>query len=1131
MIRLGTANIARPKFTVWAWIVITVLLAVSSIGIQDRLSQPTFLVRGYSSEEAFTVQAEHFGVGTKFAVMLEGEPEELRRQGLEVTRALERAPDYQVLSPFVNRNTGDLRPDPRTAVIAVTASPPVKDNYRLRTLDLARDVDTIVHKHTEKGVRVSITGPATVGVGLEEAALKATTIAEIIAAPLLMTVLLFVFRSVWAAAVPLVFGGASVAAGFGVLGLLAPVVPINALATTFASLLGLALGVDYSLLMVSRFREELERGLDSAAAAAEATRTAGRTVIAAGALLAFGMAVSVVVLPPGVLFSAAVGALVTTMVSLTIALLVLPAVLALMGPNINKWPVGRKRREGTPRGLLGRVLSRRPAPLIAVVPVIVVLLLIALPATNLEAHAPGPELLPADNRQRQEYLRVVDKLGPGWGAPFELVVVADRGSVAKQDLLERMRVAQRRVSRDKGVEFVAGAGSLAKPLAKLDELPKGIDRLGGELARGKRSLAKLDGGLGEAGTGAGQLQHGLRLLRDAGVKLRNGELTAAEGAAQLERGLQAAAEGARQLEAGLRRAKAGAEELESGSAEAASGARRLTDGLQRTQTAVEEGAAQARAFPPGLRQGGEDLGRLREPVQIAQAQLDEALRKLDAMTLGKADPQYLELYRAVATAQGAVTGRNPLTGEQVREDYRGLDTELQGAQGQLVAAAGQADQIVDGLDRLGSALVQLRNGSERLTAGIDKLQAGADELDKGLAALTGGSAELADGVELLASGAGQLTPGLNRLSDGAAQLAEGLQRGFTGSSELRLGIDTIGDRVGEYGDTLPSTKGFDRLDKQSPGLFESGYFRMAALDGAPAKRRKEAAFAIDIDGGGQAAKMIVLPTTPVIDPRTEQLRDRLEDTAAFIQKGGQAHAHVGGEGAEEMDYRDASLSRLALLVVLLTVSSYILLVLILRSLVLPLIAVVLNLLTIAATLGVLELVFQGDPPLFGGPGYIDVLSLVGTFAVTSALSIDYEVFLLTRMREGYQQSGSTEEAIHYGLEHTARVITGAAAIMLAVFAAFAATNFITIRELGVGLGVAIAVDATLVRLILLPALMRACGRANWWLPGWLDRHLPELALEAKPAAALATTATGHPAYDGNDPYRTAPQPSPDRSNR
>jgi RND superfamily putative drug exporter len=118
--------------------------------------------------------------------------------------------------------------------------------------------------------------------------------------------------------------------------------------------------------------------------------------------------------------------------------------------------------------------------------------------------------------------------------------------------------------------------------------------------------------------------------------------------------------------------------------------------------------------------------------------------------------------------------------------------------------------------------------------------------------------------------------------------------------------------------------------------------------------------------------------------------------------------------------------------------------------------------------------------------------------MTFALSIDYEVFLLSRMREEYARSGDPQAAITHGLQNTARVVTGAAAIMIGVFVAFSVSTYVGVRQLGVGLTVAVLLDATLVRLVLLPALMKLMGGAAWWLPAWLDRLLPNVDVEGPP---------------------------------
>ena len=172
----------------------------------------------------------------------------------------------------------------------------------------------------------------------------------------------------------------------------------------------------------------------------------------------------------------------------------------------------------------------------------------------------------------------------------------------------------------------------------------------------------------------------------------------------------------------------------------------------------------------------------------------------------------------------------------------------------------------------------------------------------------------------------------------------------------------------------------------------------------------------------------------------------------------------------------------------LSLIAFLVLVPVLRSLLLPFLAVLLTIFTVACACGVLVLCFQGAKPL-GGAGWIDGAMMYGVYAIAFALSVDYQCFLLMRMREGYLKTGDADQAVAYGLRKTARVVTGAALSMTGVFIAFAVTPLVLTRELGVGLTVAVMLDATLVRLVLLPAAMRLCGNACWWIPRWLERVL------------------------------------------
>ena len=200
------------------------------------------------------------------------------------------------------------------------------------------------------------------------------------------------------------------------------------------------------------------------------------------------------------------------------------------------------------------------------------------------------------------------------------------------------------------------------------------------------------------------------------------------------------------------------------------------------------------------------------------------------------------------------------------------------------------------------------------------------------------------------------------------------------------------------------------------------------------------------------------------------------------------------------DYTEEISARIPIVIAVITIATFLILVVILRALPLAAIAVALNLVTVGVAFGVLTLLFnvpEGWP--LGGRGYVDAISAAGIFGIVFGLSIDYAVFLLMRMREHYENGASNEEAIVFGLERTARVITGAAAIMTVVFAVFAAAKIATVSQLGIGLTVAVLLDATVVRIVLLPALMLMMGDRVWWLPQWLERILPEIDLHGSRA--------------------------------
>jgi RND superfamily putative drug exporter len=278
-----------------------------------------------------------------------------------------------------------------------------------------------------------------------------------------------------------------------------------------------------------------------------------------------------------------------------------------------------------------------------------------------------------------------------------------------------------------------------------------------------------------------------------------------------------------------------------------------------------------------------------------------------------------------------------------------------------------------------------------------------------------------------------------------------------------------------------------------------------------------------------AALLTVIPTTGPQAKATEDLvRTLRDDVIPAATDGSGSQVHVGGATALAIDTTSNIAERIPLLIAGVVALSMLLLLFAFRSIAIPLTAAAMNLLSVAASYGVVALFLQGGwaGQLIGidtqtpMPAFIPVLM----FAVLFGLSMDYEVFLISRMRESWlRTNGDASRAVVDGLAGTGRVITAAAAIMVAVFAAFIPSPEVFLKVIGVGMAAAIAIDATVVRLLVVPAVMHLLGRANWWLPRSLDRRLPQLHVEGRPEQFLSATTI--PAQDA-DRRELAPAGAP-----
>jgi len=270
-----------------------------------------------------------------------------------------------------------------------------------------------------------------------------------------------------------------------------------------------------------------------------------------------------------------------------------------------------------------------------------------------------------------------------------------------------------------------------------------------------------------------------------------------------------------------------------------------------------------------------------------------------------------------------------------------------------------------------------------------------------------------------------------------------------------------------------------------------------------------------------AAIISVIPKTSPQDPKTATLvRHLRDDVIPPVVAGTDVSVHSGGNAAISIDLTKKLSSRLPYFFGAVIALSFLLLMCVFRSLLVPLKAALMNMFSIGASFGILVAVFQWGWAAsligVGKKGPIIAFSPMMLFAILFGLSMDYEVFLLSRVKEEHDRNHDNGLAVADGLAATARVITAAAAIMICVFLTFVFQPDATAKLIGLGLAAAILIDATVVRMVLVPATMELLGEANWWLPGWLDRLLPRLNVEG---ASVLMPLTAEPGIDEPEPAR------------
>ena len=1049
MRRLGRFAARRPIWVLSAWAVVFVVALLTASNARHQIHETDLQIPGSDSARAAQVSREQFGSTIALAVLLQGRQRVVEREGPLIVRQLGRIDGVEVLSPWNAAGRRIISDPPGQALLTLQVHKSLRQIFD----DTTPAVERLLARYRGRdGLRIEITGQAPLMRAINGVALDALDKGELIALPILVVMLLAIFRSPLAALVPAISGLLVTRIGTALMGVIGRGIEIDALALALVAMIGLALGVDYSLLIVSRFREELANGRSVPEAVEEVAARAGRTVLFAGTALAIGMLTALALAPGALLVSSALGLLVATIVAVLVALFMMPALLTVLGPNVNRWQFGGARTASPWVAIAERALKRPGA---AAFFVLLPLLLLSVPVLALDTGAPNLANLPPDNPARVSFERFQQLRGAGFAAPFE-VDLQTRGPITTTERLQAIDDLQERISRLPGVASVLGPAVLLDSTRQLRGLTTQALTFGSSLRR---------------------LVNGLRGATDGTARLRDGLAAGADGATQLVAGMDQLAGGSGQLAAGARQAAPASRRLADGIAQAGDGAGRLHAALTRAQPNVQKLAENVDILRDSLTEADRTASsQLVNPLNDASSKVQAVLRDLNDASRSNpavaADPIVQDALRTTSDALielGTVQGNLSLAltsqtanAAASRQLARAID-RIEGAFGRFGDATG----------RLAGGLGRAARGADRLATGTDRLSDALDQLDGGVRTLLdgpngdNGARALADGLQAAVGGTNRLGRGMRRILGGVVRVRTRADRQ---QAALRRGGTDVGRALG------------------------SGYFVLAAIQGADPQIQSNTGFVANVADGGGTARIVVVGSAGPFDAASVDLAKQLRREVAITARELDAKtAVVGGPAVLLNDFDTNTSARFPYLVAALVLITFLVLLVLFRRPVLALCAVLLNLVTVGAAVGVLVMCFQGDSPLLGGPGYLDAIALSGIFAIIFGLAIDYEVFLITRLLEGHERTGTTDGAIHYALEKTGTIITGAAFIMAAVFLSFSVSPVSNIRQFGVGLTVAVLLDATVVRLILLPALIRLFGERTWHVPAWLDRILPRIA--------------------------------------
>jgi putative drug exporter of the RND superfamily len=1067
MLSLAKFSIRRPRAALATWLAAAVVLTLIGFGVSSSLSPSITVVPGTQSSRATQLASATFGPSQLIPIMLEGPKAQLDKQGPNLVRALAKRPHTRVLSAWdAGTASAGLRPSATAAMMVVSVDRSEKNVVKYDE----QQIENLVSRGVKAPIKSFVSGQPSIDRAIKSASISNLRSTELIAIGILFLLLLIGLRAPVAALIVAATGAVSMLSGFGEVALLGHVMSVDPVGIAAGTMTGLALGVGFALLILDRFhREELPDGVHARAAATAATlelKTTGRAVLIGGSALILAMLLVAAIGPTQLMISGGVGMIASSAFAAGGAVVVMPAALVLLGRRIDTFSFPAPAPLTRVWSALvsgGNVVTRYAA--FAGFFATLVLAAIAIPAFALNSGPESVKQLPASSKARIAFTEISRVMGPGWATPYNVIVVANNRPITTPALLASLYRFETKIAHDKTVASVTGPGQINSTSKQLKGFEPGLNHSVKVSDKSKKDLLTLINGLKQAGAGSAQLQSGLASASSGAGLLNNGSGAAQSGASQLHAGLAQAKTGSATLAAGLNSALSGANQLKTGAGTALAGATQLAAGLGKGAPQVMAGLPAIGSLATDSLAADNQIKAAQANAQGAQSSVTSALDALAGMTTGKSDPRFQQVQAALQHATSDVGAVNA-----------GLGSAVTNANDAAFLAAGVKSQV----NTLAPQLTAAASGAAQLEAGIAKLRDGNTQLASGISQLAGGGGTLTSGLSQLTAGAGALQIGLGQLTNGTGQLATGLTSGVSPAGQLTTGLGTMQAAVIKARGQIPSTASLKALEKQSPGIFNSGYFVLSAVAGSTPSNRNAATFTINLLRGGTAGQIMVISKYPFSDPRAAALGNTLAGLGATFAKHNNVQIAVGGPAGSLGDLTSVTKARIPLDIIVLTLAIALVLGLALRAVLLPAVATIFSLLVAGSAFGILQLLFGGSNPPLGGPGYLDPITIISVFTIVFGVTIIYSTLLLMETRDAYTSEPGVNDAVRKGLRQTAAATTGSGLVMVAAVIPFAMTDLINVRQLGIGVAVAILLEILIVRPVLLPAAEAVLGRAGWW---------------------------------------------------